>query len=92
MKVSLNINFSVVNQCNCYQICYRNSDFVTISRDMRYTVPQYHILIKYLEKENLKLGRYLISRVFGFETLRGYKILRKCSKIAKIAKSNTRKI
>ena len=34
MKVSLNINFSIVNQCNCYQICYRNSNFVIISRDM----------------------------------------------------------
>ena len=38
MKVSLNIDFSNVNQCNCYQISYRNPDFVTISRDMRYTV------------------------------------------------------
>ena len=34
---SLNINFSIVNQCNCYQICYRNFNFVTISRDMQYT-------------------------------------------------------
>ena len=29
--------FSIANQCNCYQICYRNSNFVTISRDMQYT-------------------------------------------------------
>ena len=35
-KVSLNTNFSIVNQCNYYQIWYRNSNFVTISRDMRY--------------------------------------------------------
>ena len=27
----------IVNQCNCYQTCYRNSNFLTISRDMRYT-------------------------------------------------------
>ena len=30
------INCFTVNQYNCYQICYRNSNFVTISRDMRY--------------------------------------------------------
>ena len=27
MKASLNINFFIVNQCNCYRICYRNSNF-----------------------------------------------------------------
>ena len=37
MKVSLNINFSIVKKCNCCQICYRNSNFVTMSRDIRYT-------------------------------------------------------
>ena len=39
MNISLNIslNFSIVNQFNCPQICFRNSDFVTICRDMRYT-------------------------------------------------------
>ena len=36
----MNINFSIVNQFNSYQICYRNPNFVTISRDMRYTVDQ----------------------------------------------------
>ena len=36
-KVSLNIFFSTVNECNCNQICYRNSNFVTICRDVRYT-------------------------------------------------------
>ena len=25
-------NFFIVNQCNCYQICYRNSNFVTTSK------------------------------------------------------------
>ena len=34
MKVSLNINFSIVNQYNCYQICYRNSNFITLSRNV----------------------------------------------------------
>ena len=28
---------------------------------------QYHTLIKYWKKENLKLDRYLISRVFNFQ-------------------------
>ena len=32
MNISL-----IVNQCNCYETCYRNSNFVAISRDMRYT-------------------------------------------------------
>ena len=36
-QVSLNIKCSIVDQCNCYQIWYRNSNFVTISRDMQYT-------------------------------------------------------
>ena len=31
-KVTLNNNFFIVNQCNCYQICYRNSYFVTTSK------------------------------------------------------------
>ena len=35
-KVSLNINFSIINQCDCYEICYRNSSFIAISRDMLY--------------------------------------------------------
>ena len=35
MKFSFNVNVSIVNQCNCYQICYRKSNFVTISRDMQ---------------------------------------------------------
>ena len=32
----MNMNL-IVNQCNCYQICYIMSNFVTISRDMQYT-------------------------------------------------------
>ena len=73
----------------------RHSTFVTISRDMQYT--GINTLIKYLKKKNLKLVRYLIlrylnSRFHDFETFRGYKILRKWSKVAKSAKSNTFKV
>ena len=35
-NMNMNINL-IVNQCNCYETCYRNSNFVTISRDMRHT-------------------------------------------------------
>ena len=31
------IELQIVDQCDCYQICKRNSHFVTISSDMRYT-------------------------------------------------------
>ena len=33
----MNIKFSVVNQGDCYEICYRNSNVVTINRDMQLT-------------------------------------------------------
>ena len=31
------IELQIVDQCDCYQTCKRNSHFVTISSDMRYT-------------------------------------------------------
>ena len=67
--------------------------YVGIS-DTRY---QYHTLIKHEEKKNLKLDTHLISRVFNFAILLFWnfprdKIWRKSSKIAKMAKFNTREI
>ena len=35
-KSLIEYQFFIVNECNCCQICYRNSNFVTISRHMRY--------------------------------------------------------
>ena len=34
----MNTNFSIVNQFNCYQVCYRKSGFVTLCNNMQYTV------------------------------------------------------
>ena len=60
MKVLLSNNFSIVNQCNCYQICYRKSNFVTISRDMQYfgleTFRGYKIFRKWSNREIAKLS------------------------------------
>ena len=37
MSVKIRNESLIEYQCNCYQMCYRNSNFLTISRDMRYT-------------------------------------------------------
>ena len=77
-KVSSNNIFSIVIKGKCYQICYRNSNFVTISKYMRYGI---NIILwsNIRKKKIIKLGsyqfrRYLISWFFGFETFRGCKI------------------
>ena len=90
----MNINFSISNQCNCYLICYRNSNLVAISRDMRCTGINI-ILWSNISKKRMSnsagnwFSRYLIG---DFETYRGYKTPPKWSKIAKITKSDTFKV
>ena len=89
-EVSLNNNFSIVDPCNCYQICYRNYNFITVSRDMRYTGINTILWWMIKKKKITKLSRYsvswvLISRFFGFETFRRYKISQKWSNIAKFS-------
>ena len=63
-KVSLNINFSIVNECNCYQICYRNSNPVTISREM-YTNVYIPVLRSYFD-QILKKRKSQTRQVFNF--------------------------
>ena len=69
IKLSMNINFFIVNQCNCYQICNRTSNFVIISRAIQCTGINIILWSNIRNKENLKLRRYLISRVFNFAIL-----------------------
>ena len=96
-KVLLNNNFSIANKCNCYQICCRNSNFVTISTYMRYTGTIIILWSNIRKKKIIKLGRYqfrgyLILPYFGFKTFCGYKSSRKWWKIVKITKFSTREI
>ena len=86
----MNIAFSIFNQCNCYQICCRNSNYYQ-QKDVIYVYP-YNAKIKYQEKESFKLCRYSISRFCGFEIFRGYKIWRKRSENLKITTINTSQI
>ena len=78
----MNNNFSIANQCNCYQICYRNSNFITISRDMRCTGINIKLLSNIRKKRisdsaGIQFRGYLIwGSLFGFETFREYKSFR----------------
>ena len=60
--------FFIVSQCNCYHICYRNSNFVTVSRDMLYTDISVSILWSNISKKRIS-NRYFILQVFNFVIL-----------------------
>ena len=77
----MNNNLSIANQCNCYQICYRNSNFITISKDMRCTGIKIKLRSNIRKNRisnsaGIQFRRYLISRLFGFETFRECKSFR----------------
>ena len=67
-QVSLNIDFSIGDRCNCYLISLLQVQICNIWVSISY--------FEYQEKKDLKLGRYLISRFCGFESFCGYKIYR----------------
>ena len=96
-KVLSNINFSIVNQSNCYQMYYRISKFVTISSDMGDTGINVILWPNIRKKrisvwEGISFRRYLISEFCSFETFHGYKMSWKWSKVTKIKRFNTPKI
>ena len=58
---------------NCYQICYRNSNFITVSRDMRYI----SVSISYFDQILWKRESQ-IRQVFHFAGIkfRGFVVLK----------------
>ena len=61
------VNQCKMVKCNCYQIV-TESLISLLQVEIVICRYQYHTLIKYQEKKNVKLGRYLISSFCGFET------------------------
>ena len=79
---------------NVIVIKYVTETLISLSRDTGISIIPWSNIRK---NRIIKLGRcqfrrYLVSRFFGFETFFGYKISRKLSKIAKVAKFSTREI
>ena len=78
----------IVNQCNCYQTCYRNSNFLTISGDMRYASIIILIWLNIREKESQtrQVFNFSIFWLWNFSRIQNFA---KIVKITTISKFNT---
>ena len=73
--------FFIANQCNYHQICYKNSNFITVQIcDVWVSISYFNQI---LGKRESQTQHVLILQFCGFETFHRYKILQKWSKITK---------